>query len=333
MMNGRITLIAAVAMASTLSASTQAQDAPKSPATKHTWALTPDNRLMPIAPSATPTQAQRPASLDELNAIDAILTQGRYGQAFDRLQTWFKRYPDSGVRDRALLMSADALIGLDERIKAFYYCDELMDRHPESAFYAAALQKQYDIADAYLNGARDTWLGMHLLDRDDEALEMLFRIQTRSPGSPVSENAMLRSADFYWAHGDWDFAADAYAAYARTYPRSPRAEQARLREAYANLAQVRGPVYDPTPIINARATLTELSASNPDLAKKENLAEKIQLADRFLARKIFLGAEFYKRTGKKDAAVSLYKRLINLYPNLPEADEARAAVTRLGGTL
>lgn len=339
MMNGRI-IVALLAVAASTSAAVaqiapSAQDAPKAagPTTRKTWELTPDNRLQPVAPApggVARSPEGRPEGLDDLNAIDAVLAQKRYDAAFDRLVAWLKAHPNSSVRDRALLMSADALWGRGEGIKAFYYCDELMDRHPDSAYYQTALQKQYDIADAYLNGKRDKWLFLAIAERDDEALEMLFRIQNRSPGSPISENAMLRSADHYWAKGDWDYAADAYGAYARTYPRSPRAKQAQLREAYSNLAQVRGPNFDPTPILNARATLRQLQSTDPELYKSEALDEKIVLADRFLARRVFLSGDYYKKIGKPDAAAHLYKRVVEMYPTTPEADDARAALQKLG---
>ena len=49
----------------------------------------------------------------------------------------------------------------NNRIRAFYYLDELMDEYPASALYQIALQKQFDIASEYLNGYCDllSWPG------------------------------------------------------------------------------------------------------------------------------------------------------------------------------
>ena len=122
-------------------------------------------------------------------------------------------------RDRALFLIAQALILTDEPIRAYYYLDELMDEYPSSTLFPAALRTQYNIADGYLNGHKDRLLGLAVIDRSDEAVEMLFRIEQRSPGSPVAERALLRTADFYYANGDYDLAHDAYEFYAKQYPR------------------------------------------------------------------------------------------------------------------
>src|SRR5205814_9599212 len=58
------------------------------------------------------------------------------------------------VRDRGLFLMAEAQYRLGDRIKAFYYLDELLDTFPESPLFFTALNRQYDIADKYLTGAK-----------------------------------------------------------------------------------------------------------------------------------------------------------------------------------
>jgi outer membrane assembly lipoprotein YfiO len=214
-------------------------------------------------------------------------------------------------------------------VKAFYYCDQLLDEHPDSSIYQNALQLQYEIADRYLLGAKDRLLGLRILNRQDAAIEMLFRIQQRAPGSPVSEKALLRTADYYWSAGDFDLAADAYHAYAQAHARSPLVPQVRLREAYANLAQFNGPHFDATSVLNAKALLNQVKTEYPDLAQQENIDQKIELADRQMARKLYLSADFYRRTHKPAAAAVLCRRLIEVYPQLPEAADARQLLARV----
>jgi outer membrane assembly lipoprotein YfiO len=319
-MNGLIALIVA-AQAFTLA------DAPR-----EQFTLSPEGNWQRVEKpdenpsSSPPVDAVADSTLD---SVQTLIDRQQFGAARGRLVDWLRSNTSSPARDRALLMTASAFVGTDDRIRGFYYCDELMDTYPESVYYAAALQLQFEIADVYLNGQRDRLIGMPLLNRDDEAVEMLFRIQQRSPGSPLADKSLLRTADHYWKDGQFDLAADTYGFYAKTYPRSPLTPSVQVREAYSNLAQFKGPRYDLEPIVNARTQMSSIAATYPDLASAEEMGTKIEQADRQIARRMYLNADFYRRTGKPTAAAYLCKRLIAAYPSLPEAADAQKLLDRV----
>jgi outer membrane assembly lipoprotein YfiO len=163
----------------------------------------------------------------------------------------------------------------------------------------------------------------------DEAVDMLFRVRQRSPGSPLAEKALLRTADFYYADSQYDLAADAYAWYAREYPRSPAIGRVKLRQAFANYAQFRGLRFDATPLVDARAQLAELIAANPDLAEEEGLPAVVGRIDRTFAEKLYWTGNFYRRTHEPRAAVYMYRYLLEAYPNTPEAAKAQQALDKM----
>ena len=345
-----ILLMACLATASSAwSTSVLAADTPRK-----SYTLAPDGTwkqvaapAAPIAPSAGDANASaspqatqpgeamrtatttRPAEIAALDAIAAKIAAGNFGDAYRDDVRWLKAHPDSPSFDRGLYLAAVALKGDLNLIRAFYYCDELLDEHPESVRYRDALTLQYEMADLYLNGLKDTLLGLRIVDRDDAAIDMLFRIQNRAPGSPVAEKALLRTADYYWSDDQFDLAADAYDSYFKAYPRSALVPQARLRQAYANLAQFHGPAFDSTSVLNARAQLQQLIVDYPDLAQQDDLPAKVVLADRQLARKLVIRADYYRRTGQPDSAVKLCRREIAAYPDLPETKDAREMLARL----
>jgi outer membrane assembly lipoprotein YfiO len=293
------------------------------------FTLTPDGRWEKIEqPVAAPTASVADADV-RLAEIQKRIDNKQFGSARGDLVRWLLANPSSPNRDRGLLMMARTLVGQGDRIRAFYYCDELLDTYPESPVYAEALQLQFEIADLYLNGARDRLLGLPILDQNDAAVEMLFRIQQRSPGSPLADRSLVRTADFYWSDGQFDLAADTYGFYAQSYPRSPLTPSVRVREAYSNLAQFKGARYDPAPILNAKTQMNSIKAEYPDLAKTEDLDSKIESANRQLARRMYLNADFYRRTNKPKSAEYLAKRLIATYPNLPEAQDAAKLLEKL----
>ena len=320
-MNGRVFALA-VGLAAAVAG---AQDGRKS------FTLTPDGQWQRLPEAAAPsaTQAARATADVALDRVAQRINRGQFAGAYDEAIRWLKRNDAQPGYDRGLYLAALALKGGYDPIRAFYYCDQLLDEYPESERFQDALTLQYESADLYLDGLKDKLLGARIVPRDDAAIEMLFRIQQRAPGSPVAEKALLRTADWYWSDGQFDLAGDAYQSYVRAYPRSPLVPQARLREAYSNLAQFRGPAFDSTSVLNARQQLATLIADYPDLAREQDLPAKLELADRQLARKLVIRADYYRRTGQPASAAKLCRRAIQQFPTLPEADDARKLLARV----
>jgi len=291
-----------------------------------TWEFSGNGQWPQVATSAPSTQSSPAPELDRA----AELLEQRSARNAEKITIqWLKVHKSHPQRDRALFLIARALYDYGNRIRAFYYCDELLDEYPDSRFFYPALELQYNVADHYLNGYKRRFLGLPMFHAYEEAVEMLYRVQNRSPGSPLAEQSLLRTADFYFADRQYDFAADTYAAYVRSYPRSPQVPRARLREALANYAQFRGPKFDGTPIIDAREQLRALAASYPNLSQEENIPALLEQIDRDLARKLYYTGDFYRRTNEPRGAAYTFKYLTRAFPQAPEAQRAQAALDKL----
>lgn len=279
---------------------------------------------------ATTVPANQPVANPVLDRVARLLDAHRYDEAHDLLKPWMKAHPDAPDRDRAVFLLAEVYYqsGSRDRFKSFYFLDELMDKYPASRFYGPALQKQYKIADEYLSGYNNKFLWFHILSAEDEAIEMLYRIQERSPGSALAERSLLRTADYYFRTSQFDLAEDAYASYVRSYPRSAELPFVKLRQAFSSLAQFRGSRYDATPLLDARSQFQEIIDKYPALATEENVPERIQRIDDTLAHKLVYIADFYARTNHPSAAVYVYRSLIETYPNTRDAQTARTALEK-----
>lgn len=269
----------------------------------------------------------RPSTQPVVNAtLDRAqqLLDARQGEkAHDIVLNWLKSYPNAADRDRGLLMLAQCYFLDGDRIWSFYQCDELLDKYPDSRLFFSALELQYRVADDFLNGHKKKFLGFPIMSMEEEAIEMLFRIQERSPGSPIAEQALMRTADYYYHTSQFDLAADAYGAFARSYTRSPQVPRVLLQQAFATLAQFRGPRYDATPLIDARAMFRDIIERYPRMAQDEALPAFIDRIDNTLAAKMYIDADFYRRTNQPRAAVFMYRTLIKTYPNSRDAAVAQ----------
>ena len=277
----------------------------------------------------TTAPTTQPIHDETLDRAEQMVQHGQVGPAKKVVVGWLKTHKDSPIRDRGVYLLGECNYLVGNRLLSFYNFDELLDLYPDSRYFYPALQRQYDIADAYLKGYKNKFLGLPIIDAHIEATEMLYRIQQRSPGSPLAEKALLRVADYYYSSGEFDVAADAYAAYIRGYPRSPHLARVRLRQAFSALAQFRGVRYDATPIIDARQQLQDLQAAYPQLAEEENIPAIVQRIDKALARKLLDIVDYYLRTSNPSAAVYYYRYLIGSYPDYREAQTAQKRISDL----
>jgi outer membrane assembly lipoprotein YfiO len=278
-----------------------------------------------VAPSPTPDLIPD-ATLDR---VERMIDAHDISAAHDLLSPWLKANLKAPDRDRGLFLLAEIYFQQDDRLTSFYHLDELMDKFPSSRFFGAALQKQYDIGDAFLNGYKRKFLRLRILSAEDEGIEILYRVQERSPGSALAERALLRTADYYFRSSQFDLAEDAYGAFARGFPRSPDVAYVKLREAFSSLAQFRGVRYDSTPLLNARAQFSDFLQAYPELAAQENVKERIERIDNTLADKLYVTGDFYARTHKPVAAAYVYRYALERYPAAPIANTTRMALAEL----
>jgi outer membrane assembly lipoprotein YfiO len=271
----------------------------------------------------------QPASDDTLDAVDALLSRGQHREARKLALKWEKANRASPIRDRVLYQIAQAYFQYGDRHRSFFHLDELMDTYPQSRFFYPALELQYRIADEYLNGYKQRVFKTPAVRVTGEAIEMMYRIQQRSPGSPLAEKALLRTADFYFADANYELASDTYAAYARAYPRSPAVPRVRLRGAYSSLAQFRGLRYDATPLVDARTQFQTIVADYPDLAAEENLPDVLARIETTFARKGNVTGDFYRRTNAPNGAAYHYQHVATNFPGSPEATDATKALSAL----
>jgi outer membrane protein assembly factor BamD (BamD/ComL family) len=273
------------------------------------------------------TQAvPQPVSDPVIGEAEQLLVRNDTDGARKILFAWEHEHKDSPVRDRCLWEVAQSYYEDDDRIYAFYYLDELMDEYPESPLFNSALDKQYSIAADYLAGHKRRFFGFPVLAAEDEAVEMLYRVQQRSPGSALAEKALLLTAAYYYNSGQFDYAADTYAAYVRSYPRGQAVMQARMRSAFATLAQFHGLLFDATPLIDARAQLLDFARSYPQRADEENVTVFVSRIDSAFAGKLLATGDFYNRTSQPRAAAYFFRFLADTYP---DTSEGRTAVARL----
>ncbi len=276
---------------------------------QETLKLSDDDRWMPPADS----DPQSPAS--QLRQAQLSLARGDASRAYNLVNSWIERFPADPLRAHALLLRGDSQLARGDEFKALYDYEELVRLYPGSDVFVTALQREFEISKAYANGLRRKFFGMfRWLNAEDEAQEILIRIQERLPGSELAERAGMELADFYFRKRDLQLAAEAYDLFVENYPRSREVEKARLRLIYSLCASYKGPLYDARGLFEASARLKELQALDPISAQRVGADALLVRIYESEASKLLSEAAWYISMGDPISGELYIRRLVSRFP-------------------
>lgn len=243
------------------------------------------------------------------------LAKGEPKRAKALMDAWLERFPTDPLRAEALLVRGDARNALGEEYEALFDFEEVARRHPSSAAFVPALEREYDIAMRYAGGLkRKFWGTFRIVNTDDDTQEILIRIQERLPGSALAEKAGMSLADFYYERRDMELAADAYDLFVQNYPRSSLADKARLRLIAAYCSGYKGPEFDARGLAEASVKLRELQATEPLLAKQIGAEAILLRVYESEADKRLNTANWYWTTNDPISAEREIRALVKKYP-------------------
>jgi outer membrane protein assembly factor BamD (BamD/ComL family) len=252
----------------------------------------------------------------QLLEAQRALDRGDPGRAILLAKRFLEANPLSPLRAQALLIRGDATLALGDEYQALFDYEELIRRYPGSEAFVTALEREFDIAVKYANGMRRRFFGtVRIVPADEDAEELLIRIQERLPGSELAERAGLELADFYFRTRDLRMAAEAYDLFIRNYPRSQWQTKARLRLIYSFLAEYRGPQYDGTGLFEARARLRDLQVADPGLAEQVGAEAILVRVYESEAQKLLATAEWYWKVKDAISTELFIRRLVRQYPD------------------
>lgn len=250
----------------------------------------------------------------QLLSARRALIDGEYKRAEKLSTTFLDRYPLSRYRADALLVRGDAKRPSDEYEALFDY-EEICRKYPGSEVFIPALEREYEISVLYANGLRRRFFGtVRLIDARPDAEELLIRVQERLPGSELGEKACMALCDYYFDRQEMMMAAEAYRIFIENYPKSAKVNKARLRLIYSYLAGFRGPEYDPSGLLEARAKLRSLQALQPALAQQVGAESVLVRIEESEAAKFMSTAAWYLEVNDPISAELFIRRLVQRHP-------------------
>ena len=277
------------------------------------------------------TQVPEPGSpTAELAQARQLIAQGEPKQAEKQLTAWLAAHPQDPLRVEALLLRGDARLTAGEYYQSLYDYEAIATYYPATEQFNVALRREYEVATRFTQGVKRKLWGRRWVPAGDDGAEILIRIQERTPGSPLAEQAGLALSDYYFQDGQMDLAAESYDLFLINHPRSAQRSLAMLRLVQASLARFKGPEFDATGLVEATERLRQFELEFPAAAERVGAAGLRVRIRESLARRDFTSADWYDRTGKAVSAAVLYRRLLAEYPDTEAGTAAAQRLEALG---
>jgi hypothetical protein len=258
------------------------------------------------------------------------LAAERAREADSALSAWLETYErtDNPWLAEAYMLRGDARVALGDEYKALYDYETVAKDFAGSEVFLPTLERELRVGRMYLGGLRRKFFGLRIQNATDIGVELLMRIQERAPGSQLAETAAIELADHFYRVRDLELAAEMYGIFLVNYPRSEHRMHAMLRQIYANVARFKGPRYDASTLVEARALIRQFEGEFPQQAEELGVTEAlVARLDESAAAQMLATAEWYMRRGDEVSARFMLRRLVLRHEGTVAAARGRDILT------
>lgn len=267
--------------------------------------------------------------------IKKLVQEGEAGAARDIVKQLKEEFPDRAGPDLDIFVDGELRYWKDRYGKALVKYEKLLKSYPGSEFADAAMQREYDIAQAYLGGRKKTILGFIKISGYSEGVEIMEKISDRAgidePNS-VGLNAAVAVAEHYERTEQYLEGYLKWSEIASYWETGPIGKRAIYRMAEDNFLAYnrRDPAkrhrFDASKLTTAKTYYERFLALYPAEAAQNDVPAKIKQIDEDMAYKQFKIGQYYRRLGKDRAAYLYFDMVIQNWPKTEAAEMARQAI-------
>lgn len=211
-------------------------------------------------------------------------------------------------------MKAEMLYAEGKWVKAVRKYDEFLDMWPGSKLFESALEREYSVAIAFLNGEKRKALKFLRLSGYDEAEKIMHRIAELTGDAPIAKRGLVAVAEGFENRKKFLDAYEAWADISTRWPTGEMGQNALLGMARSLHSAYHGPDYDASSLASAQSYYENFKLRYPTAAAEYDIDGKIEMISEQLAYKEFRTGEYYYKTGNITAANLYYRRVLDKWP-------------------
>jgi outer membrane protein assembly factor BamD len=254
---------------------------------------------------------------------------GDYKRAGASYRFVVRRFPRADIAAEAQFKSGQMLEKLGKLQLAFNEYQALVQKYPRSPDFEAALQAQYDIGKAYLDGKRVDIYGVPTLPSMGKAQEMFQKIVTNAPYGRIAPMAQFGIGQALERSGSITATVNAYQQVVDRYPNSDVAPNAMYQIGYVYFQASRATGYDETAAVRAQEAFEDFLLKYPNSEKVPQAQDNLKILQSRKTDNSYNIARFYDKQKKYKAAYVYYNEVLQQQPGSPDAVKAQQRMDQI----
>ena len=276
--------------------------------------------------------AEKSAS-EQLHKAQAFETAGDSRRAVGAYRTLLRQWPTSGVASECQFKIASLLDEAHQLDRAFDAYGKYISNYPQGAQFDKAVEGQFKIARAFLDGERRTVFGVKTFSSMERAQKMFEEIVKNAPFSKWAALSQFNIGQAQEKRGDNGAALAAYQLVVDKYGADEVAADALYQIGYIYLKESNKGSNDQGARIKARESFEDFLMRFPENEKAAQAKENLATLAGTDVHKTLGVAQFYERTGNFKAAAIYYNNIISTVPDSAEAGVAKQRMEKLKKTV
>jgi outer membrane protein assembly factor BamD (BamD/ComL family) len=298
-------------------------------AAAETWRLKNTDQWEPVASDPQERYLHAIAELKEL------VKSGDAAEVKEALRQIKEEFPDRVGPDLDLFIDGELQYWKDHYGRALVKFEKMLKNYPGSEYAAAALQREFDMAKAYLEGRKKTVLGILKISGYEEGISIMEKVSDRAgldEPNGIGLRAAISVAEHFEAQEQYFEAYLKWSEIASYWESGPVGKRALYRMAEDNLLSYDKPArrkranYDASRLSTAKTYYARFLALYPEEAKEDQVPEKMKHIDEEFAYKQYAIGQFYRRTGKRQAANLYFDMVARTWPQTEAGTLAKEAL-------
>jgi tetratricopeptide (TPR) repeat protein len=258
--------------------------------------------------------------------IKKLGQEGKTKELKKELEDLKVNFPKIAGPDYKAFVKAELLFGAGKFEKAFMSYETFLNKFSESPFYEVAIDRQFAIGTAYLQGRKKKVLGIFRISGLEEGAKVMEKIADRAGDSPIAVKALVSVAETYEKKHMFEEAYQQWSVIWGRWQNREVAKDALLGMARCQHAAYEGPLFDSSSLISARGYYERFKLIYSEDAKRLSIDERLKLIDEQIAYKKFNIGKYYQRTqdkndGQQIRPSSLYYDMV--VKNWPDSTAAK----------